>query len=201
MKGFSVLIDFLNYAFFLLLIVFIIVFIILGDRLDLITNIIKTLIPISYVLLLFMLSVKTYHKKYEEFKKEEDLNEILIYFNKIDNIKDIIVTLILPVVIIFIANINEINTIDLFQATFSFIFMYCWHLVIFRNREDKKNIRFMTNFDVLKDKVIISLLPIIIMAIPLTQKFIDNLDILQALSVFFIMWIWRKILLFKVSKL
>jgi hypothetical protein len=197
MKGFNVLIDFFNYIFLLLLVSFIIIYIIVGDRISIFTNIIKTIIPLSYFLAMFLLAIKIDRNKYEKIRKEDKLDEVVIYFDRIDNIKDIVVTLILPVVVIFIAMIDKINIIDIFQAVSSFSLMYFWHLVIFMKRDDMGGIKFMTNFDVLKDRVVIFLLPIVIISIPLTQKFIDNLDIFQALSVFVIMWLWRKILLFK----
>lgn len=201
MKGFKIIIDFLNYAFLLLLVSFVLIYIIVGDRIEIFTNIAKSLVPLSYFMGMFILALKADRDRYEKFRKEDKLDEIIIYFDKIDNIKDIVVTIILPVVILFIGMIKEITIIDIAQAISAFALMYFWHLVIFMKKEDMAGIQFMTNFDKIKDRVVIFVLPIVVIAIPLSRNLVDTIDIFQAFAAWFIMMAWRKILLFRASNI
>lgn len=196
MKGFKIIIDFINFAFLLGLIVFILLYIIIGDRLDAFTNIAKALVPVAYFFGMLLLGFRMDRDKIEKIRKEDKLDEIIRYLDKTDSIKDIVVIITLPVTVLLLAMINEVNTYDIIQAITAFVLMYLWHMVIFRRKEDMAGIQFMTNFDKIKDQIVIFLLPLVIVTIPFGIGLIDTIDFLQTFAVFILMYGWRKIMLF-----
>lgn len=198
MRGFRVLIDFLNFAFFLGLVIFIILYIVVGDRIDIFTKIAKMLIPVSYFMAMFLLALRSDEEKFEKFRKEDKLDEIVKYLDRVDSIKDIVVIIILSVVIVFLGMIEGINSIDVVQALTCLVILNLWHVIIFRKKEDLAGLQYMTNFDVMKDRVVIFLLPLIVLAIPFSSSGgVETVDIVQAIVSLAIMYGWRKLMLKK----
>lgn len=198
MRGFRVLIDFLNFAFFLGLVIFIILYIVVGDRIDIFAKIAKMLIPVSYFMAMFLLALRSDEEKFEKFRKEDKLDEIVKYLDRVDSVKDIVVIIILSVVIIFLGMIEGINSIDIVQALTSLVILNLWHVIIFRKKEDLAGLQYMTNFDVMKDRVVIFLLPLIVLAIPFSSSGgVETVDIVQAIVSLAIMYGWRKLMLKK----
>lgn len=197
MRGFRVLIDFLNFAFFLGLVIFIILYIVVGDRIDIFTKIAKMLIPVSYFMAMFLLALRSDEEKFEKFRKEDKLDEIVKYLGRVDSVKDIVVIIILSVVIVFLGMIEGINSIDIVQALTCLVILNLWHVIIFRKKEDLAGLQYMTNFDVMKDRVIIFLLPLIVLAIPFSSGEVGTVDIVQAIVALAIMYAWRKLMLKK----
>ena len=197
MKGFKVLIDFINFTFFLGLVIFIILYIIVGDRIDIFSKIAKMLIPISYFFAMFLLALRSDEDKFEKFRKEDKLDEIVKYLDRVDSVKDMVVITIISVVLVFLGMIEGINTIDIIQAVSSFTMLNLWHLVIFRKKEDMAGLQYMTNFDVMKDRVVIFLLPLVILAVPLSHGYVSAIDIVQAIVSLALIYGWRKLMLKK----
>jgi len=198
MRGFRVLIDFLNFAFFLGLVIFIILYIVVGDRIDIFTKIAKMLIPVSYFMAMFLLALRSDEEKFEKFRKEDKLDEIVKYLDRVDSVKDIVVIIILSVVIVFLGMIEGINSIDIVQALTCLVILNLWHVIIFRKKEDLAGLQYMTNFDVMKDRVVIFLLPLIVLAIPFSSSGgVETVDIIQAIVSLAIMYGWRKLMLKK----
>lgn len=197
MRGFRILIDFLNFAFFLGLVIFIILYIILGDRLDIFTKIAKMLIPVSYFFAMFLLALRNDEEKFEKFRKEDKLDEIVKYLGRVDSVKDIVVIIIISVVIVFLGMIEGINPTDFVQALSSLVLLNLWHMVIFRKKEDLAGLQYMTNFDVMKDRVVIFILPLVVLATPLSSGNVGTIDIVQAIVALAIMYGWRKLMLKK----
>lgn len=197
MRGFRVLIDFLNFAFFLGLVIFIILYIVVGDRIDIFTKIAKMLIPVSYFMAMFLLALRSDEEKFEKFRKEDKLDEIVKYLDRVDSVKDIVVIIILSVVIVFLGMIEGVNPIDIVQALTCLVILNLWHVIIFRKKEDLAGLQYMTNFDVMKDRVVIFLLPLIVLAIPFSSGEVGTVDIVQAIVSLAIMYGWRKLMLKK----
>jgi len=195
MRGFGVLIDFVNFVFFIGLIVFFILYIIVGDRVGIFSQIAKMLIPVSYFFGMFILALKSDQDKYEKFRKEDKLDEIIVYLDRVDSIKDIIVIIIMCVVIIFLGMIEGLGAVDFLQAASSFVYMYLWHLLIFRKKEDQGNIQYMTNFDKIKDRIAIFFLPLLIMGVAMASGPTLVSDMFQAGAALLIMLSWRKLMI------
>lgn len=195
MRGFGILIDFVNFVFFIGLIVFVILYIIVGDRIEIFSQIAKAIIPVSYFFGMFILALKSDQDKYEKFRKEDKLDQIIVYLDKVDSIKDIIVIIIMTVVIVFLGMIEGLEIIDFIQAGAAFIYMYLWHLLIFRKKEDMANIQYITNFDKIKDRIAIFFLPLLIMGIAMANGPTLISDMFQAAAALLIMLSWRKLML------
>jgi len=197
MKGFRILVDFLNFTFFLMLVIVVILYIVVGDRIEIITKIVKMIIPVAYFVGMFLLAVRSDQDKFEKFRKEDKLDEIIKYLDRVDSFKDILVIITMPVLILLIGMIEELSVIDVIQALSAFIFMYIWHIILFRKREDLAGMQCVTNFDKIKDTIVVFILPLVVIAIPLSTGLATAVDIFQAFAAFLLMYVWRKIMFLK----
>ncbi len=193
MKAKDMIIDFINYAFLLALMTFLIIYFIAGDRFFLFTRLLKSLLPLSLFGIILLIKIKMSRNSIKKGEVDNDLDETIAYIIKKDIIKDLIIIAIMPIIIIMIALLDiSINFNDIFQAILIFIIMLLWHIVLFKKKEDMNHLVYITNLDIIKDEVVIFLMPVLIIAIALMKKNIDIIDIMQALFPFIIFYVWHK---------
>jgi len=196
MKAKFLIIDFINTLFFFGIIGFTITYFIVGDRLIIFTRFLRSLIPFSYYGLLFLYKVRNSADDFEKFRKEDTLDEIIVYFSDLDIIKDLVIITGIPIFIIGLAFLGpQVDIADILQAVLTFTIMLIWHLILFKRKEQISRLRYATNFDRIKDSIVIFLLPIFIVSISLiANRYIDMIDMLQSGIPFLVMYFWRKIL-------
>lgn len=187
--------DFINYLFLLGLIIFFLLYIILGDRFAFFTEFFKSIVPLAFFGVPFLIIIKLRRESCKKYRKEDKLNEIILYLSKLDKLKDKIVIISAALLIIVIAIIDgDINTIDIAQAIIFFITIFFWRLILFRRKDELSGLSYITLFDKVKDEVVVFLMPIIIIAIALLGKEVNLVDFFQALVTFLIIFGWHMIM-------
>lgn len=135
MRAKEMIIDFLNYIFLLLLIIFCITYFIVGDRIKIMAEFMKMLIPFAYFGIALLIKMKFSRSDLYKRKKEDNL-EIVLNLSYYDKIKDELIVFLLPVIILFLAFFNgKIDLVDILQASCSFIIMYLWHMALFKKTQ------------------------------------------------------------------
>lgn len=195
MKAREMIFDFLNDSFLLVISLFFFFYFFLGGRLEQASALVKMFIPLAIFLLFLLIKTKFNARRYRKYKNEFNLDQKVCYLTDSDKIKDAVVVLSLPAVMLgFTALDKYVDIIDILQASAVFIVSYAWHLKIFRPKDEYGELVYITNSDKIKDEVIIFLLPVIVIAITLLFGRIDLVDNFQAVSVFVVMHFWRLIL-------
>ena len=194
----DLIIDFFNYALLLFLIIFCLIFFIVGNRLAVFTEFIKLLMPLAYFGIFFLVRLKFDREALRKRKKEGNLNEIIKYLTKLDKIKDLIIISILSIIILIIAMIDGyVDVFDILQAIIAFLTMFFWHLALIRKGKNINESMCITYFDKIKDEMVIFLLPIIIISIVLVNKNVNMVDFLQAFIPFLAIYVWHQYYLVK----
>ncbi len=192
MKLKDIILDAINYFFLLGLITFFIVYIIVGDRFNFFIVLFKSLAPLAFFGIPLLIIIKFRRESCKKYRKEDSLNEIILYLSKLDKLKDKAVIVSATLLIIVIAIIDrDINVIDVVQAIVFFIILFFWHLFLFKSRDELSGLSYITLFDKIKDEFVIFLMPIIIIAIALLSKEVDLIDFFQALVAFLIIFGWH----------
>ncbi|MBU4216910.1 hypothetical protein L6270_03725 [Candidatus Parcubacteria bacterium] len=186
MNAKDVLIDFLNYAFLIVVVIFFITFFIVGDRFETFTAILKSLVPLAIFSIFFIFFFK--HKR--KLKKKNninndnnsDTNEIVVYVTVKEKRKDIAAVLLVAVVNAALPiAMGKFLRDDLIQVFFIFIAMTLWHLFLLRNDGNNNSIGLTLN-KIINDEIIIFLFPIIFYTLSYTTgKTPDTVDIFQSL--------------------
>jgi len=148
--------------------------------------------------LAFVLKLKTEKHKAIKLKKEDSLDDILVYFSENDKIKDFVVCISLPFFIGALAWYDyEISAIDQVQMVAVFLLVYAWHRFVFRKKADFGDVMCATVYDRIKDQIFIYFLPVFSLVPPLFASSMDTVDLIQAIMIFGIMYFWHKYLIRK----
>lgn len=132
MKARTYILDFVNYILFLLLSVFFFYYLILGDKVGVVSKVMRALVPLSYFALAFVIKMRVNLSNYKKRKKEND-TELVLYLSHWDKIKDEIVIFLLPVIVLLVASLESgVDATSVVQALLVFIVMYAWHIILFR---------------------------------------------------------------------
>lgn len=140
MKAKDLAIEFLNLGFLVILVIFVIVFFIAGDRFESFVHIMKALAPVAIYGIIFMIMIKINRMKLIKWKsegRESSDKEIVIYLSFIDKyILDILLYL-MPIAVLLVAfflNDKVVNLIDVIQATAAFLMMTYSQRLLFKNK-------------------------------------------------------------------
>lgn len=197
MNAKDLLMDFLNYAFLIGVVVFFIVFFIVGDRFEIFTNILRSLTPIAVfsVFFLFFYKRKRRQKKKKTIDENGDLDEVLIYLKLKDKLKDLAIIATITVGNIILQLVfYEVATHDLIQIFIIFFIMILWNLYLLRANSQDDYIG-LTFKKIIDDEVVIFLLPLIFYTLGyISGKIPELMDIFQALILMVAMYIWHYIL-------
>ena len=187
--------DFLETALLILLVSFIVVYFIVGDRLGLARKIVIGILPLTYFSLFFLNKQRIYRKKIKKaLKSELNLEQIVCSIRGIDKRRDKICILLLEMVILGIALFGGgIFIDDIAQALIVLFVMILRYIFLFMNK-DKTEEEYLTIKDKHRDEFINYILPILIILIALFGKSADIVDTIQAVAVFTIFYIWHNFL-------
>ena len=195
--AYEMAIDFIATALMIVMSVFCFFYFILGNRMGLAEDIARFFAVVSIFGILFIYSAKVEKNKAKKDICKESLDDIIVYFSRIDKVKNLAIIFLQIAIILSLAAIDgAINNIDGLQVFLFFIFSFLWHLYIFRKR-DGSQIMYATNYDKIKDRVFVFFLPIMVIGVAIFCKKIDIIDQLQALSVFLLQYFWHKYLIRK----
>ena len=128
--------DFIHYLFIISLVIFIIVYIILGDRFLILSQFfLKSLIPLSFFVLVFLIKLKFNRRELARKREEQDFN-ITLQLNYLDKLFSDIITFLLPIIILFMAMVSYkiIDTTDIFQALIIFLIIFFWQRYLFKKQ-------------------------------------------------------------------
>ncbi len=132
MSGKELILDFITYAFLIFLIGFCIVFFIAGDRVEMVSDFMKSLFPLAIFGVFFLIKTKFGR---QEFKKRSEENnfDITLQLTYTDKFFGNLITFALPILIIAIAIfLNEkADLVDIIQASVAFLIMYLWEKRLF----------------------------------------------------------------------
>ena len=135
MNAKDLIIDFINYVFALLLIIFCIFYFLAGEHFANLIIILKSLVPIAFfgIFLLVKLNLNRRYKRVLE--KEGELDK-LFYLTFFDKFTSEIIIFLLPIVILVTAYIIklEVDLDDIIQAILAFFMMYLWQKIIFKKK-------------------------------------------------------------------
>lgn len=129
------MLDFLTYAFLIFLICFCIVFFIAGNRVEMISDFMKSLFPLAIFGVFFLIKTKFGRYEFKKRSKENDL-DITLRLTYIDKLLGDLITFALPILIIAIALFfkGKVDFVDIIQASAAFLAMYLWEKRLF-NKE------------------------------------------------------------------
>lgn len=124
--------DFITYAFLLFLIGFCIVFFIAGNRVEMITDLMRSLVPLAIFSVFFLVKTKFDRYEFKKRSKENDL-DITLRLTYIDKLIGNLIAFTLPILIIAIALFfkGETDFIDIIQASAAFLVIYFWQKRLF----------------------------------------------------------------------
>ena len=132
MRAKYLILDFINFVFFLTLISITIIYIIQGNNFEVAWQIIKSLSPI--IILIFLLFVKSKLNRRElKQRTSEGEMEIILRLNFFDKIYSDVILFLLPTSLFVIAFIlGTTDSTDLIQALLVTVIFYFWQRYIFK---------------------------------------------------------------------
>ena len=200
MKAKDIMFDFLETIFLILLISFIIFYFIVGNRLELAENILKTVLPFAVFGILFLSKMKYNRLDLKRLNRGSTADEAEIYPTPVLIKWDVRMIVIISLIIILIPFFNK--TLSIIDALQAFIFgglMYAWHRYLFFTKGSKAPDKAISRVQINKDEMFIFSLPIIVLIPPMLARGLNTLDIIQALVAIALMFAWRKYFYYKLS--
>jgi hypothetical protein len=133
MKAKDMIIEFINLLFLLFLIAFVIIYIVVGDRVGAVVNFMKLLTPFAFLGIIFIIKMKLTRQQIRQ-RKEEKNTDIVLYLTTSDKFKGEIISFLIPISILLIAAFGrgQITSVDIFQAVISFLIFYFWYNSLFK---------------------------------------------------------------------
>ncbi len=133
MSGKDVMIDFVSYVLGLLMFAFVVFFIVLGDRFDMVMNFFISIIPLMIFALIAVIILNI--RKREIKKKKDDSDyEITLFLNYGDRLTSDTVFTGLPVLVLIIGFVMKggIQRDDVIQATIVFVVLYLYFKSLYK---------------------------------------------------------------------
>jgi len=133
----KIILDFINYAFLVILIAFCLIYFTVGDRIAIFSQFLRSLVPISYFCILFMVKLKISRIEFYRAKKEQE-EEITLRLKYFDKFINEIIIFSIPIVVLGVALLGvKIDYIDIIQACVAFLLAYLAHKLIFKKTDNK----------------------------------------------------------------
>lgn len=190
--------DFITTAITILLCSFVFFYFVVAGHWQTAEKIAKAAASASIFSIFFLLKLKTEKTKLIKFKEEASLDDVLVYFTKLDKFKDLVVIFLLPLLMAGIAWYDyRVNAVDVWQMILTFSAAFIWHCFLFRKKEDYGEIMSATVYDRIKDQIFVFFLPIVTLSVPLLNREFDVVDQLQIVITFGVMYFWHKYLIRK----
>lgn len=135
MTGKDQVIDFINYLFILILIIFAMMFFIVPGRFEAFTALMKSLMPLSFfgIALLIKLKLARHEIKVKRQDNQDMITLCLTYFDKA---KTELLVYLLPIIICLIPLLigESLTIVDVSQAIIAFILVYLLQKNLFSKR-------------------------------------------------------------------
>ncbi|KKQ60853.1 MAG: hypothetical protein US81_C0012G0010 [Parcubacteria group bacterium GW2011_GWE2_38_18] len=135
MNAKDLIIDFINFAFAVVLIIFCILYFIIPGRMETASDLMNALVPISFFAIAFLIKIKISRYEYKVNKKNNTM-DIVLNLSYLD--KTILEVLIfaMPIVslIIALAMDGKLTFSNIFQSLFSFLIFYFFYKYLFGKR-------------------------------------------------------------------
>lgn len=194
-KAKDMVLDFIQYIFLIVVSVFFFFYFFIGGRMEMAQKIVRAFMFISIFGALFIIQNKLNSQKRKKLKEEQRLDEIIAYLTNKDKLKDLIVVSVLPVLLYVIALINGYTTpVDIIQAITVFFISLALRAFLFRERSERVGIKYVTNFDITINLIVVFSLPIVVIVLSFFDGGADIIDIIQAGVIFIAMYYWHKYL-------
>jgi hypothetical protein len=117
----QLIVEFVNVVFTILVISFFVLFVIVGGRLELISEFMKMLVPISLFLLILMIRFRISRNIYKN-KQQDEETDLTLYLSYFDKMKVELVVYGLPILILLPSLIAQsMDQADIVQALIAFI--------------------------------------------------------------------------------
>ncbi|MFA5359678.1 MAG: hypothetical protein WC349_01840 [Patescibacteria group bacterium] len=128
----DLILDFLNLIFLILLIVFCIFYFIAGDNLAVFSLFLKSMVPLAFFGILFLIQLKITRNKIKE-RKSEDKTELVLYLNVFDKLISDIIVFCTPILLGFLIYKSRgcLEIIDIIFLSIIFLIMFFWQKYIF----------------------------------------------------------------------
>lgn len=182
-------IEFINTAFLVGLIAFMVFYFILGDRITVFQDFIRTLMPVVCALIPFLVTVKVSKVKLRKFERDGQLDAVYSYLSEDDQCHDLYVISALPAVILGLAFFDGAVTLeDAVQALSVAVIAFLWHRFLFAWRHGRSEFSYR---DKLWDDIVSFSLPVMVMAVSVMALSVDRLDVYQTVVVFGMQYGWR----------
>lgn len=187
--------DFLNTVFLLVLIAFCVFYFIVGDNWAVAEKIVKISFSLSIFGILFLIKLKMVRREIKREKNSKSFDDIAVYFSHGDKIKDLIIIFTI-LLLMFLGSFfwSPNLKISFWQILIIFLFLYFWHIYLFRKRDSSAVRMYATILDELVDSVFIYFTPIIVLSISLLYDSYSEMDIANALILISILYLRHKIL-------
>ncbi len=125
------LLDFINFTLIWIIFVFFIAIVLLGAQIEFLNKIFKSLIPLAFFAVIFLLIWKIERSRLNKLKAQ-NMTELTLYLNYNHKFIDRIIIFFLPVLLILIAVLRGgVEIYDIIQATLVLIVLYIWHNFLF----------------------------------------------------------------------
>jgi len=185
----DIIIDFLNYLFLLLVSIFMLFYVVFGNRMSAFAEFMNLLMAFSAFSFIFLIVLKIKRQQIKKYVKEDNLDEIASYASPTDLFIDRIITLSAFAAVIAIAFVGgNISITDFFQALIPSAIFFFWHLYLFKRGSGINKAVSLSKLDKIKDEVFIFFLPIVLLSIAILSREIDPLDAFQAIALFLILF-------------
>ena len=182
-------IEFINTAFLVSLIAFMVFYVVLGDRIALFREFMRTLMPVVCALIPFLVTIKTSSIKLRKFERDGQLDSVYSYLSDDDQRHDLYVVSALPAVLIGLSLFDGALTLeDSVQAFSVAAIAFLWHRYLFAWRHGRTEFSYR---DKLWDDIVSFSLPVMVMSVSVMAGSVDRLDVYQTVTVFGMQYGWR----------
>jgi hypothetical protein len=132
----QLMVTFAETLFIIFAVAFVIIYVILGDRLSLFIVMMKTLAPLAVFVLLFLIASRMKRREYAKRKREQRF-DIVLSLTFFDKMKADAVTFGVPFLILLTAYFfkGEIWLEDIFQSLVAFIVVAIWNKYLFKREQ------------------------------------------------------------------
>jgi hypothetical protein len=128
----DLLIDFINFAFAIIIIGLAVLYFIAGDNFDNFKRILESLTPIGLLLVLFLINLKFWRERAKKKEREGNM-EITLRLNFFDKLKSDFFVFSMPAAILLISFIarGQVGFLEVIEALFVFVIAYFWQKWLF----------------------------------------------------------------------
>jgi hypothetical protein len=128
----DLLIDFINFIFFLVIVGFCILYFIAGDNFNVFRLVLESLVPFGVLGAFFLINLKFWRQKARKKEREGNLG-IILELNFIDKLKSDLFLFVLPVAVLAIAFAarGRVGAVDISAGGAVFAIAYFWQKWLF----------------------------------------------------------------------